>query len=218
MKVDFPPVRRGSIFGGSIPFFIDKEILFDYRGHRMPTDEEKEQFLRYQIIEYARSFILHPYFYGGDDPWGIDCSGFVIECDKSVGLFLHNFDDSADGLWNRMKHAIVPKARPGDHVFWFDGDRASHVELAVNQYQTIGASGGGVPRYDLFMEIRNDPFLFDNYVDEEGEIFKDVVIVRMIEDFLKREEAIRRNGFVKIRPMTYRGTGFKICDPFRMGV
>ena len=81
--------------------------------------------------------------------------------------------------WFRRNRKIKPG--PGKLVFWFTrdlrSDRAIHVEMMIDKYHTVGASGGGS---------------------------KTVTI----------QDAIKHNAFVKMRPLSYRGTNYKICDPF----
>ena len=95
-----------------------------------------------------------PYRWGGDDPLkGFDCSGFVIEVLKSVGVLPPSGDWTADSLFRRFvrlneAHGIdwtrqQPEA--GVLAFWCYGanDRKRHVELCIDDKHTIGASGGG---------------------------------------------------------------------------
>jgi len=88
-----------------------------------------------------------PYRWGGDDPIkGFDCSGFVIEVLKSVGILPNIGDWTADGLWQMWKDDFqIASARTGALVFWSynPGGRKKHVELCIDEDHAIGASGGG---------------------------------------------------------------------------
>jgi len=93
----------------------------------------------------ALSFLGLPYVWGGDDPvQGFDCSGFVIEILKSVGVLPREGDWTADGLWRRFRDKEVPSPTLGCLVFWFNIEgRAVHVEFCLDDKLAIGASGGG---------------------------------------------------------------------------
>lgn len=88
-----------------------------------------------------------PYRWGGDDPLkGFDCSGFVIEVLKSVGLLPGKGDWTADGLWRLFSlDMMIPKPVPGALAFWSHnpGGTKKHIELCVDEEHCIGASGGG---------------------------------------------------------------------------
>lgn len=93
----------------------------------------------------AWSFLGTPYSWGGDDPInGFDCSGFVIEVLKSVGLFPRGQDMTAQGL-----SELYPRCedtKEGCLVFWrssTDENRIVHVEYCLDEVLSIGASGGG---------------------------------------------------------------------------
>jgi len=92
----------------------------------------------------AWHFLGTPYLWGGDDPSGYDCSGFVIEILKSVGILPGKGDWTADGLWRMFKDQEVPSPARGYLAFWFnDAGRAIHVEFCLDDKLSIGASGGG---------------------------------------------------------------------------
>lgn len=98
--------------------------------------------------EVAFAFLGKPYIWGGDDPInGFDCSGFVIEIMKSVGLLPRGGDWTAQGLYEYFvtNGASPRKPAEGVLVFWYNsaGDRIIHVEYCLDEMRTIGASGGG---------------------------------------------------------------------------
>lgn len=134
----------------------------------------------------AMSFLGLPYVWGGDDPVaGFDCSGFVIELLKSVGMLPGGGDWSAQGLWqhfaNNHNCSILRTAtREGCLVFFhMPGNTRliTHVEYAINDVLCIGASGGG-------------------------------------RGTTNRAEAIARNAYIKIRPWGTRDTVYGVVDPF----
>lgn len=178
------------------------------------------EMLRDAAVSYAEAWIGKPYVWGGDDFSGFDCSGFAIEVLQSVGILPHIFDDTADGLFNRYKSKIIQlhEAKPGCLVFWFRADsRASHVEVCRNERQVIGAGGGGAPQLTPEEIVREDAFL-SALLPMPATIKTDSPFIYWL---MKRgiyiKEAIERNAYVKVRPITYRGLQFKIVDPFAEG-
>jgi len=111
----------------------------------MPPFNVSSAVLRDAAIKYAWSFLGLPYRWGGDDPIrGFDCSGLVIEVLQSVGLLPHNLDLTANGLYLRYQTRTVARGYQGCLCLWFNlSGVATHVELLINDFQTIGASGGG---------------------------------------------------------------------------
>jgi len=136
-------------------------------------------YLRNKAVWYLQQWLGIFYQWGGDDPSGWDCSGLIIEVLQSVGIFPHNSDDTANGLYLKFKDKKVDKGYAGCLVFWFaSSGKASHIEMMIDSDHVIGASGG--------------------YSGTKS-----------------REQAIKHNAFVKMRPIGYRGDNYKICDPFK---
>lgn len=147
----------------------------------MTTDLLKAQYLRAKAVEYAWTFLGLPYHWGGNDPIrGFDCSGLVIEILQGVGLLPANYDTTANALYIRFSPRAVAKGYAGCLVFWFNSQAvAIHVELMIDDFLVLGASGGGSA-------------------------------VKTLQD------AIDKNAFVKVRPLSYRGPSYKIADPFKV--
>lgn len=100
------------------------------------------------LVLYANSFLGVEYLYGGDSVFtGMDCSGFVCEVLRSVGLVGHREDLSAQGLFEKFKNN--PRGRYiGSLLFFGKSEKEiSHVAMAVNYYVMIEA-GGGTPKTD----------------------------------------------------------------------
>ena len=138
--------------------------------------------LRNAAIQYLSQYFGVFYKWGGDDPSGWDCSGLVIEGLTAVGILPHGFDDTAQGLYLRFKnYKLSEDEKPymGCLVFQFRDGKAIHVEMMIDNYHTIGSSGGGSKTNT-------------------------------------REDAIKHNAFVKMRPYDYRGMNIKIVDPFKV--
>ena len=113
-------------------------------------------------IDYAKSFRGDFYSWGGDSPAGFDCSGFVCEILKRAGLIERKSDYTAQGLWDIFKNNIVNIPYAGCLVFYYadnDPAKAIHVELLINDYQSIGASGGGSKTTTREDAIRDNAFI-----------------------------------------------------------
>jgi len=93
----------------------------------------------------AESYLGLPYIWGGDDPSGFDCSGFCIEILRSVGMLPRTGDWNAQSIWDKFKDKKVSKVTPGCLVFWKSATSETiiHIEFALTDKLTIGASGGG---------------------------------------------------------------------------
>ena len=107
------------------------------------TEQEKRDL----AIEIAKSYLGTWYIWGGDDPSGFDCSGFMVEILKSIGILPRKGDWTAHMLAASMNWPLIsaPHNQGGDLVFWYGHDSAKviHVEMAINGELSIGASGGG---------------------------------------------------------------------------
>ena len=82
-----------------------------------------------------------PYRWGGDDPDGFDCSGYVIEALQSVGRFPEGMDTTAHGLFRRYPSTQFP--RTGCLVFYGSAAHITHVAWCLDKNLAIGANGGG---------------------------------------------------------------------------
>ncbi len=103
----------------------------------------KTSLARDHAITTALSYLGTPYLWGGDDPSGFDCSGFVIECLKSAGILSESADHTAEQLRAKLIGNVIPAPRRGALQFLLGPDgRAYHVVICLDEYFQIGASRG----------------------------------------------------------------------------
>ncbi len=104
----------------------------------MNRDRAKKWFLK-----TALKYLGKPYIWGGDDPSGFDCSGFVNECLKTAGFVGENEDYTADGLWGLYAHNLIDQPRAGALLFYFSPTgKCHHVVICLDEQYQIGSSGG----------------------------------------------------------------------------
>ena len=116
--------------------------------------------LREWALKIAFAYIGKWYKWGGDDPSGFDCSGFVVEVLQSVGLIGRKEDLTAAALWDRFENYPVRMPEAGCLVFWEnDSGRVIHVEMAISHNLAIGASGGGSKTLTEQDAIRHNAFI-----------------------------------------------------------
>ena len=199
----------------------------DTRSHE-EVDADLLEKIRIQVkqrkaaVEYLEQLLQMGllYMWGGDDPiYGYDCSGDIVEILQSVGKMKHGTDATADSLYQLYKPAIDEiSAEAGCLVFWFKSGKATHVEMMVNDWQTIGASGGGRPQFNLWNETRKCDFLmsiYGKYTRDELKALEDTFLLKFVKAELYRQQAADQNAYIKRRPLGYRGDNYKICDPFK---
>ncbi len=96
------------------------------------------------MLMYALLYVGVPYKWGGNNPVeGFDCSGFVQECFKSVGIDPAG-DQTAQALYDRLskKNLRSQLARGSVLFFGKTRERISHVSIALNDTLMVEAGGG----------------------------------------------------------------------------
>lgn len=96
-----------------------------------------------------QAYIGKPYIYGGNNllDGGVDCSGFILELLRSIGLWGPE-DATAQGIYDVVRLKGWPVAErsgelAGSLLFFGDGIAPiSHVALAVSDTIMVEAGGG----------------------------------------------------------------------------
>lgn len=111
-----------------------------------------------KILNFAASFLGTGYVYGGSEPRGFDCSGFVRYVFRTAGFDLpHNAADQADFGVPVEKAAL----QPGDLVFfsYYGSKGINHVGIYAGNDQFIHASSHGGVKYSSL----NKQYYRENY-------------------------------------------------------
>lgn len=112
------------------------------------------------LVQTALAYLGAPYVWGGDDPSGFDCSGFVLECLKSAGVIGEHEDYTADSLMRIFVSHSVKEPCEGALLFTLnDKGTATHVVICLDQYFQIGASGGTSKTADVKASWRDNAFV-----------------------------------------------------------
>lgn len=91
---------------------------------------------------------------------GFDCSGFVIEILKSVGVLPRAGDWAATGLLQMFNDEMVDVPFEGCLVFWENRwGSIVHVEYCLDERFAIGASGGGSGTTNRDVAISKNAFV-----------------------------------------------------------
>ncbi|MFJ8625867.1 C40 family peptidase [Kitasatospora sp. NPDC093550] len=75
-------------------------------------------------VDYALAQLGKPYVWGGDGPYGYDCSGLVQQAFQRAGIDLPRV---ADDQYAATTPISAGQLRRGDLVFWSDSGRASGI-------------------------------------------------------------------------------------------
>lgn len=110
-------------------------------------------------FKVAWHYLGTPYIWGGDDFSGFDCSGYVIEILKSVGILPHKGDWKAKGLYAKLIDRRRDLPYRGCLVFWERGGEIVHVEFCLDDTLSIGASGGGSATEDEVDSILQNAYI-----------------------------------------------------------
>jgi len=74
-------------------------------------------------------------------------------------LVKHNIDVTANYLYLTFQKQKKDKGGMGCLVFWFRDDTAIHVEMMIDEYHVVGASGGGSKTKTIADAIKHNAFV-----------------------------------------------------------
>lgn len=113
----------------------------DYDEYHVPGEYlSDEEFAR--MLHEAERYLDVPYVWGGYDPSGFDCSGFVSYVINNCGNGWNYGRQTANGLRGITGHVSSSEAKPGDLVFFhgtYDTPGCSHVGIYVGNGMMIHA-------------------------------------------------------------------------------
>ncbi len=91
------------------------------------------------LLSYASTLMGCPYVYGGTDPSGFDCSGFVQYVYKHFGISIGR---SSDDQYEDGIRVAEEDLQPGDLLFWTSSESAktTHSAIYIGNRQFIHAS------------------------------------------------------------------------------
>jgi cell wall-associated NlpC family hydrolase len=102
---------------------------------------ESEVPWRRSVLRTARKYLGVPYRYGGDDPSGFDCSGFVMYVYEANNISLPR---GTKAQFDRGKKISLKNVRPGDLLFFqTSSQRISHVGIYEGKGRFIHAPSSG---------------------------------------------------------------------------
>ena len=147
-EIDCSPMR-GFLPVSNIHYALDTGYVVtcnsqDAGAKTLPQHIPSETFaLRASVMELSNSLLGTPYVYGGNSPWGFDCSGFVSYVYRQHDIQLHRCADEQmqDGLVVAREDLQV-----GDLVFFsaYGPWLASHVGIYVGNNRMIHAGSWGI--------------------------------------------------------------------------
>lgn len=99
--------------------------------------------IRQKIVDLAKSQLGVPYVWGGTS-WGkgMDCSGFVQQVYKQVGVNLPRTSQQQSSL---LKDVSLDQAKPGDLVYWGGKGSAYHIAIYVGNGKIIEEPNPSTP-------------------------------------------------------------------------
>ena len=140
------------------------------------------------MTKIAFGFIGKWYSWGGNDPSGFDCSGFACELLKSLGFMVKGNDKSASDIYSyfHSKKCDVEEPYEGCFVFWF---------------------GTTKTKFGYYPIVHVEYCINEKYsIGASGGTSKTIT----------KENAIRDNAFIKVRPIKRDRKIAGYIDPFKL--
>jgi len=116
------------------------------------------------MVDYACEHLKIPYKWGGDDPTGFDCSGFIQEVLAAVG-----YDPKGDQTAHTLYQELLKQGweecspedliREGSILFFGSKELITHVSISYDAYHMIEAGGGNSKTKTLQDAINQNAFI-----------------------------------------------------------
>lgn len=129
---------------------IDKKGLSNKPTEEIRKYSKKD--IRFKIIEEANNWIGTPYKWGGESKYGVDCSGFVQEVYKKVGLKIPR---TSNEQFNYSKIINLQDKNIGDLIFFMKNNKIYHVGIYYGDNQIIHSSS----THGVVIQPINDKYL-----------------------------------------------------------
>lgn len=117
---------RGN-FGASLSSLTEAEAIRSFPE----TDSVGEQ-----LAAYAQTFVGYPYVYGGKDPSGFDCSGFMQYLYAHFGYRISRTATTQLGDGYRVP---LDEIQPGDIIYFGYGSTVTHVGMYIGNDRFVHA-------------------------------------------------------------------------------
>ncbi len=125
--------------GSTLPNFntVNKNFTINENNYVLSEDNNNKSL---DTETLAKQYLNCPYLWGGKNPYGIDCSGFVQVVYKIKGINIPR--DSADQVKEGIIINFISDTKPGDLAF-FDNEEGiiTHVGIIISENEIIHASG-----------------------------------------------------------------------------
>jgi len=143
-------------FGSTIPCFNSAKNEFRIHTKKYQFINESDTEIKKDVITKAKKLVNTPYLWGGKNPFGMDCSGFVQLIFKTELIFLPRDASKQVEIGNTV--GFTNNVKPGDVAF-FDNDEGeiTHTGILISENQIIHASG----------KVRIDSFDHQGIFNEE---------------------------------------------------
>jgi len=125
--------------GCTLPNFNSEKNNFIINDNQYTLSEDFIE-ASINIESLAKQYLNSPYLWGGKNPYGIDCSGFVQVIFKVLGIKIPR--DSADQVKEGIIINFISDTKLGDLAF-FDNEEGeiTHVGIIIGENEIIHASG-----------------------------------------------------------------------------
>ncbi len=117
--------------------FVQKHTEKEFITEKRVPDYNKRVDIENPLISYALSKVGTPYCYGGDSDNCFDCSGFVVNVFKNVGIFLPR---TAQEQYYYTKRIQESELQIGDLVFFASKSKISHVGIYIGNNEIVHSS------------------------------------------------------------------------------